>query len=362
MKAKLKLKCHAARLVLGAAMVLSVGVSPAMSVDQETIDAAIEEGKLVYVTNLHAPDSQPELHQAFRDYYDLPDSFEIEGTIGSSTSVVSRVMQELDAGTVTADWVSVNAGTFWKDLEKRDAILEYCSEEYEGLTYIEEAAVEDGGCYYQTVAAIVFGLIWNPAYVEDEITTWAELTDPKYQGQIIFGDPRKSAAYLDVYVGLRENGVWTDEWLKQIRGQEPFFLLRSTDIRDRVMSGEFPVAILGFPPRAYQVRDQVELKSGWPEEGVVVAGNYGGILKEAENPNAAKLWTDFIFSKVGQEHLIRLEAAASLRSDVDIPEDVRPFVPDMGEINAAPMDWGNLTGDKLDEMREDFRSIFGQED
>lgn len=345
---------------LAAALIVGTCVGAAFAADQATIDAAKKEGKLVYATNLFAPTTQEELHAAFRKYYDLPDSFAIEGYVGNSSAVVSRISQEIEANAVQVDWVSVNAATFWKDLQQRGELMEYCSEAYKGLTYIKQAEVIDGGCHYQAVALITFGLIWNPQFVEEDLQSWEQLTDPKYKGQIIFGDVRKSAAYLDVYVGLRNNNVWTDEWLNKIKAQEPFFLLRSTDIRDRVMSGEFPIAILGFPPRAYQVRDQVELKASYPKEGVVVAGNYGGILADAPHPNAAKIWTDFLYSKDGQEILIRLEAAASLRGDVEVPPEVRPFVPDLSKIKAVPVDWANLTDSELNAKREHFRSIFGQ--
>ena len=284
----------------------------------------------------------------------------MQGYIGSSSSVVSRTTEELQANKVTVDWLAVNFATFWKNLQKRGELMKYCSPEYKGLTYRKQAGVLDGGCEFQSVAAIVFGLLWNPQYVKEDLQSWAQLTDPKYKGLIIFGDVRKSAAYLDAYYGLRTDKVWTDEWLQKIKAQKPFFLLRSTDIRDRVMSGEFPIAILGYGPRAYQVRDQVKLDASWPKEGVVVDGNYGGILAKAPHPAAAKLWNDFIFSKQGQEILIKLEAIATLRSDVDIPKEVQPFVPNLGKIKAAPVDWANLTKAKLDPIREDFRKIFGQ--
>jgi iron(III) transport system substrate-binding protein len=238
--------------------------------------------------------------------------------------------------------------------------MKYCSPEYKGLTYRQKAGVLDGGCNFQAVAIIIFGLLWNPAYVKEDLQSWAQLTDPKYKGLIIFGDVRKSGAYLDAYYGLRTDKVWTDAWLEKIKAQNPFFLLRSTDIRDRVMSGEFPIAILGYGPRAYQVRKQAKLSVSWPKEGVVEDGNYGGILAKAPHPNAAKLWNDFIFSKKGQEILIKLEAIATLRSDVNIPAEVKPFVPDLGKVKAVPVDWEHLTKAKLDPMREDFRKFFGQ--
>lgn len=360
MKSRSGFRARLAPLAVATAVAFGLATASALAVDQATIDAAKKEGALVYATNLFAPTTQKELQKAFRDHYKLPESFKMQGYIGSSSSVVSRATEELQADKVTVDWLAVNFATFWKNLQKRGELMKYCSDEYKGLTYRGKAGVLDGGCEFQSVAAIVFGLLWNPQYVKEDLQSWGQLTDPKYKGLLIFGDVRKSAAYLDAYFGLRKNDVWSDEWLKKVKAQEPFFLLRSTDIRDRVMSGEFPIAILGYGPRAYQVRDQVKLKVSWPKEGVVVDGNYGGILAKAPHPNAAKLWNDFIFSKKGQEILVKLEAIATLRDDVETPADVRPFVADLGKIKAAPVDWAELTKDKLDKMREDFRNTFGQ--
>jgi iron(III) transport system substrate-binding protein len=349
-----------APIAITLALTLGAGGTAASAADQATIDAAKKEGALVYATNLFAPTTQKELQQAFRDFYKLPASFKMQGYIGSSSAVVSRTGEELKAGKVTVDWVAVNFVTYWKDLQQRGELMKYCSPEYKGLTYRQKAGVLDGGCNFQAVAIIIFGLLWNPAYVKEDLQSWAQLTDPKYKGLIIFGDVRKSGAYLDAYYGLRTDKIWTDAWLEKIKAQNPFFLLRSTDIRDRVMSGEFPIAILGYGPRAYQVRKQAKLSVSWPKEGVVEDGNYGGILAKAPHPNAAKLWNDFIFSKKGQEILIKLEAIATLRSDVNIPAEVKPFVPDLGKVKAVSVDWEHLTKAKLDPMREDFRKFFGQ--
>jgi hypothetical protein len=49
-----------------------------------------------------------------------------------------------------------------------------------------------------------------------------------------------------------------------------------------------------------------------------------------------------------------------LRSDVQVPADVKPFVADLGKIKALPVDWAGLTKPELDKMREDFRNVFGK--
>lgn len=360
MKSRKGVEYRLAKVVLAAVVTWGVSSASAFAADQATIDAAKKEGALVYNTNLFAPTTQKALQKAFREHYKLPDSFKIQGYIGSSSSVVSRTTEEVQANKVTVDWLAVNFVTFWKKLQDQGALLKYCSPEYKSLAYLKKAGVYDGGCEFKPVAAIVFGLMWNPQYVKENLDSWAKLTDPKYKGLLIVGDVRKSAAYLDAYYGLRKNNVWNDQLMQKVKAQKPFFLVRSTDIRDRVMSGEFPIAVFGYGPRAYQIRDQVKLDVSWPKEGVTVDGNYGGILAKAPHPNAAKLWNDFLFSKEGQEILVKLEAISTLRSDVQVPADVRPYIADLGKINALPVDWADLTKDKLDKVREGFRDVFGK--
>jgi iron(III) transport system substrate-binding protein len=327
--------------------------------DQSLINAAKKEGALSYATNLFAPTSQKALQATFRKKFGLPASFKMKSYVTKSSAVVARVSQELKAKNVTIDWVAVNIATFWGGLKKRDELLKYCSPEYQKLDLSAKLGLLDGGCLYQPVGTVSFGIIWNPKYVKEDITSWAQLANPKYKGQLIFGDVRKSGSYLDTYIGLRRNNIWTDEFLDKIKAQEPFFDVRSTSIRDKVMTGEFPIAIFGYAPRAYQVRTKAKIKTVLPSEGVVVGGNYGGILKAAPNPNAAKLWTDFLFSKEGQELLMKYEAVVSMRSDAVPVAEVAPYMPDVTKLKAAKLDWAGLTKASRDKMRAEFRSRFG---
>ncbi len=351
-----------ARHVVAAVAAASLGVclvSEARAADQALIDAAIKEGVISYATNLMAPTSQKVIEAAFRKAYKLPDSFKVEAYTPSMTQVIPRVNQEIAANNVKIDWVGLNAPAFWAQLREKGELLEYCSPEYKTLDLRDKVGAVDGGCLFQTTAAVTFGLIWNPKYVKEDLQSWSQLTDPKYKGLFVFGDLRKAGSYLDTYIGLRQGNVWNDDFLKAIKAQEPFFEVRSTAIRDKVMTGEFPIAILGYPARAYQVRDKVKLSASYPKEGVVVLGHYGGILKKAPHPNAAKLWTDFMFSKAGQEALIEYEAIASLRSDAKPTPAVAPYVPDFTKTKAIPVDWLKLDNATRDKHREEFRAMFG---
>ena len=97
------------------AVAFGVGIcrSGADAAHQGTIDAQ-KEGSLVYSTNLFARPLK-RATTTFRDYYNSSDSFKMQGYIGSSSKVVSRTTQELQANKVTVDWLAAHCATCWKD-------------------------------------------------------------------------------------------------------------------------------------------------------------------------------------------------------------------------------------------------------
>lgn len=345
------------RRAVAAAAFSVFALQASFAADQATIEAAKKEGELVHTDNFFAPDRVATFHNAFRKKYGLPESFNIRHNTFNSSAVVSRIDQEIKADRVATDWVMVNAATFWKELERRGALMEYCSPEYKAVTLAKRANLLQEDCLFQPGAANTFSIIWNPRDVKDDITSWAQAVDPKFAGKVVTGDPRKSEAYLDTFIGLK--ALLGIDWFKKLAAQKPFFLSRSTDMRDRVVSGEYPLWFPGFGQRAYQVREQIKLKVAFASEGVPVQGMYSGILKKAPHPNAAKLWTDFVFSQEGQSLIMEVEAVNAVRPDVAIPEPVKPYMRPIADLKIMPMDWLGLNEQTRDKAREEFRDLFG---
>lgn len=324
---------------------------------QKLIEGAQKEGSLVYIDNLMAPESRDAMNAAFVRHYGLKD-FKVTQYLLKSSEVVARVEQELRAEKVSADVVLVNVTTFWGSMQKQGALANYCSPEYKAFTALSKTGIPDGGCFYKAAYGVAFTPMWNPKYVKDDLDSWEKLVDPKYKGQIIFSDPLKGDVYLDTYIGLRK--ILDVAWFKKMSAQKPIFFVRSTDIRDKVMTGEYPVAVLGYAPRAYQSRKDVELRVSYPKEGVVVMGGFAGIMAKAAHPNAARLWTDFFFGKEGQEVLQKYEAVISGRGDLAVNPDVSKFVPTVDQIKIVPVDWASLTEKDRDAARAEYRSLFGK--
>lgn len=324
---------------------------------QKLVDGAQKEGSLVYIDNLMAPESRDAMDAAFVKHYGLK-NFKVTQYLLKSSEVIARVEQELRADKLSADVVLVNVTTFWSSMQKQGALAEYCSPEYKAFIALSKAGIPDGGCYYKAAYGVAFTPMWNPKYVKEDLDSWQKLVDPKYKGQIIFSDPLKGEVYLDTYIGLRK--ILDASWFKKMAALNPVYLVRSTDIRDKVMTGEYPIAVLGYAPRAYQSRKDVELRTSYPKEGVVVMGGFAGIMAKAAHPNAARLWTDFFFSKEGQEVLQKYEAVISGRADLTKNPEVAKYVPSVDQIKIVPVDWTHLTEQDRDKARAEFRSLFGK--
>lgn len=319
------------------------------------IEGAQKEGQLAYIDNLMAPESRKAMQDAFIKKYGLK-NFKFTPYLLKSSEVIARVSQELKADRISADWVLVNVATFWRELEKSGALMNYCSPEYKAFTALAEAGIPDGGCHFKAALGVAFTPMWNPKYVKENLDSWEKLADPKYKGQMIFSDPLKGAVYLDTYIGLRT--ILPVSWFKKIAAQKPFYLVRSTDIRDKVMTGEYPIAVLGYAPRAYQVRKSVQLDVSYPKEGSVLLGSFAGILAKAAHPNSAKLWTDFFFSKDGMEILRKNEAVIAGRGDLPPDPEVEKFVPSISKIKIVKYNWDKLTEKDRKAARAEFESIF----
>lgn len=326
--------------------------------DSKLVAAAQKEGELDYADNLMAPKSRAAMQEAFVKRYGLT-HFKFKPHLFKAGQLVARVEQELSAGHVTTDWMNVNAYAFWKSLKAHHALLKYCAPEYKAFSLLSKAGIPDGGCYFHASHGVTFTPMWNPKDVHAKFTSWYQLTNPKYKGEIILSDARKAPPYLDTFIGLRQ--ILPLSWFEKMAKLHPFLLVRSTEIRDKVMTGEFPIAVWGYAPRAYQVRKEAKLDVSYPKEGVVLEGAFSGILAKAPHPAAAKLWDDFWFSKEGQTILVKYEGVISGRSDLDVSAAVRHYIPSISSIKVIPVHWAKITHADRVKARDEFRKIFAHD-
>jgi putative spermidine/putrescine transport system substrate-binding protein len=149
----------------------------------------------------------------------------------------------------------------------------------------------------------------NSKIVTEAPTSFADLKDPKFKGQVsLNGDPREAgAAFAAVMAASLANGGSFDDILP---GIEYFAELKKsgnltgTDVTEAtVLSGETPIWIdwtYNYPGLAPKlVENGIEASINVPTDGVYGGYYAQGVVKASPHQNAAKLWIDHIISDEG---------------------------------------------------------------
>ena len=149
----------------------------------------------------------------------------------------------------------------------------------------------------------------NNAIVKEAPTSFADLKDPKYKGQVALnGDPREAgAAFAAVMAASIANGGSFDDILP---GIEYFAELKKsgnlsgTDVTEAtVLSGDTPIFIdwtYNYPGLLPKLQaNGIEITTNVPSDGVYGGYYAQGVVAGSPHPNAAKLWIDHITSDEG---------------------------------------------------------------
>ncbi|HXD09177.1 MAG TPA: extracellular solute-binding protein [Anaerolineales bacterium] len=193
------------------------------------------------------------------------------------------------------------------------------------------------GDYYGVLSFLV-----NTDVQPDVPQDWADLLDPKYNGQVAMsGDPRTSnQAIQTVFAAALANGGSLDnaqaglDFFAQVNSAGNLVPLISNN--GLVAKGETPVRITWD----YNALAAIDSFAGNPKAEVVIpkSGRFAGVYVQAisayaPNPDNAKLWMDFLYSDEGQLlwmkgycHPIR---EADMRARGVIPADLAAKLPDV---------------------------------
>ena len=122
-----------------------------------------------------------------------------------------------------------------------------------------------------------------------------------------------------------------------------------------VASGERPVAVDGGDYTFYRLKKQGNpVEIAFPREGVPLVVAPSAIAAFAPHPNAAKLFTDFTFSRDVQQVLVDAEGLYSGHPGVKYPSD-RPRLTDLRLLPTEPEELEK----RSEEIRTRFVELFG---
>jgi iron(III) transport system substrate-binding protein len=320
------------------------------------IEDAKKEGEISYWDGAIQAETNDRLTAAFRKHYSLPASFKVNYTLMTTSGLITKVEQEVEAGRVTADVVAVAAPAWAFGMVRKKAVLEYASSEYAAYApAIQRGMGQDN--YFAFNGAYFFVPMWSESHLKFKASSWNEIIGAVPVGRASVGDAGKSLPYIATFIGL-EKALGPD-FAAKLAQSKPAFILRSEQSMGRLATGEDLMSFTGMPTRAFQYnRAGAKLKFFIPSEGVVLLPQSMFILAKAPHPNAAKLWTDFILSEEGQRILVEDEAFVSGRSNFKSPNP--DYAPSIDDLKVIDLDWSGMTPEHLQEARARWMKTFGQ--
>jgi iron(III) transport system substrate-binding protein len=133
--------------------------------------------------------------------------------------------------------------------------------------------------------------------------TYADLLDPKWKGKLLSAHPETSGSHTAFYGGIvseKIDGGWS--FLEKLGGQDMMFVKANAEAARMVTAGERPVAVAVSSHNTMVARAKGSPVDVFAyTDGVIVNMSPQGILKTAPHPNAAKLFSEWLFSDEGQE-------------------------------------------------------------
>lgn len=170
-----------------------------------------------------------------------------------------------------------------------------------------EPKMHDPKGYNTPFAASLMVIMANREMVkpEDRPKTWKDLTDPKWHGLVVHADPSKSSsslAALNTWLMIygRDDAGWqvVEEMTKNQN-----IVLKSSLVFQQVGRGEYPIGVT-YEEAAfnYVLADEADII--YPEDGTLAQPEGMFIVKGSQNPNAAKLFADYLLSEEAQLDLV----------------------------------------------------------
>jgi len=183
--------------------------------------------------------------------------------------------------------------------------------------------------------------------------TYKELVDAKWKGKLLTAHPETSGSHTAFYGGIvseKIEGGWS--FIEKLGSQEMMFVKANAEAARMVTAGERPVAVAVSSHNTLVARAKGSPVDVFAyQDGVIVNMSPQGILKTAPHPNAAKLFSEWLFSDEGQEQFAVWGLQWPVVADVPGPKGA----PDLKTLKLIVPD---LSFQISDEGREGFLKKF----
>ena len=271
---------------------------PAEAITPALIAAAKQEGKLAFYTAMDLAFAQ-RLGKKFEETYP---GIAVRVERSGAERIFTRIGQEYSSNIHAVDVVNTADQAHCIVWNRNNWLQPYLP---------EDVAKHFDKTYYDpdarniTTRILISPIAYNTNLVKKEEApkSFADLLDPKWTGKIVKAHPSYSGTIMNATFQIARDLGWG--YLEKLAKQKIMQVQSATDTPKKISLGERAVMADGAGYLVIRYKEQGQpVDIVYPQEGCPLATGPSAIFKAAPNPNAARLFQNWMHSREAQQFLV----------------------------------------------------------
>jgi iron(III) transport system substrate-binding protein len=313
---------------------------------QDAVDAAKAkaEGKVVWYTSTPVEEAQ-KIGELFRQETGIP----VEVFRSGGSQILSRFQQEIGAGRVAVDVLTHSDPAAARAMAKKGMLVPFRPKNFDSVPDAAKAA--DGAFIGQRLNMMTHYLRTDKVAPADEPKTWDDLTATKYKGKLAMADPSFTSLQVSVVGTMSKLRGWS--FYEKLRESDVMIAPGNQQVADLIKRGERVIAVGALDSYAADLKAAGHpIKTLYPADGVFIIPSPTAVIKGSPNPNAAKLFAEFMISDAVQ-NLFPADGGYSVRTDIRAPQGS----PDLKSLKIIAVD-DDYIEKESPRIKKQFNEIF----
>ena len=301
------------------AVVAALAFAPAARADMKALEeGAKNEGELTWYVAHYTSEGAEDLGRGFTETYG------VKVNVVRTTAQVAyqRLLQDLKNNQVVCDVFSSTDVGHYVRLAAEGKFEKYIPESSSKI--VPAFQNFDPAGFYHTTAAGLVTITYNTSKVKPEEAPkqWQDLLDIKWKGKVSTGHPGFSG-YVGTWV-LQMKNLYGWSYFDKLEKNKPQIGRSINDTVTALNAGERQVAAGADGSTLFSAARGNPLAVSYPTDGSVLIISPSAIVKGTKNPNAAKLFMEYLYSieaaKINAKHF-----GIPLRPEVPSPPGAKPI-------------------------------------
>lgn len=258
--------------------------------------------------------------------------------------LMAKIATERQAGKILADVLWTSEVPDFYNMKNEGLLEKYIPSNINEL--IQPFTDYEG--YFTAARLATLGIVYNTQFVKEKPTEWDNIFAKEFKGAFGIANPALSGtAYMAIAMLVKQFG-W--EFIDKMAANKAKIGKGAGQVIDDTASGE----LLGCIGVDYITLDKIKkgakLAYVFPPQ-ILLSPSPVAIIKGTPNPNAAKVFVDFLLSKEAQE-IIASEGTLPVRNDVKLDPLLPVSSPEEAVKRSIKIDYLAMLTEKADTVKK----------